>query len=107
LRGREIQDEKKRPLAATTPNGSLALSLHGARRLQPLGKYIVTIGDFLPKGSLLAPGVIDADSQIRPGDEVIITGEKAFGAGRAKMSGWEMVRSNRGVAVELRQIEKL
>jgi archaeosine synthase len=107
LRGREIQDEKKRPLAATTPNGSLALSLHGARRLQPLGKYIVTIGDFLPRGSLLAPGVIDADSQIRPGDEVIITGEKAFGAGRAKMSGWEMVRSKRGVAVELRQIEKL
>jgi archaeosine synthase alpha-subunit len=71
----------------------LALSLHGARRLQPLGKYIVTIGDFLPKGSLLAPGVIDADLQIRPGDEVIITGEKAFGAGRAKMSDWEMVQS--------------
>jgi len=107
LRGREIQDEKKRPLAATTPNGSLALSLAGARRLEPLGSYTVTIGDFLPKGSLLAPGVIDADSQIRPGDEVIIKGEKAFGAGRAKMSGWEMVRSNRGVAVELRQIEKL
>ena len=107
LRGREIQDEKKRPLAATTPNGSLALSLAGARRLEPLGKYIVTIGDFLPKGSLLAPGVVDADSQIRPGDEVIIKGEKAFGAGRAKMSGWEMVASRRGVAVEIRHAKEL
>ncbi len=106
VRGREIQDEKKRPLAMITPNGMIALSLEGARRLEPRGSYIVTIGDFLPKGSLLAPGVVDADEQIRPGDQVIIRGEKAFGVGRAKMSGWEMVESRRGVAVELRHIEK-
>ena len=81
VKGREIQDEQKRPLAATTPSGMIALSLAGARRLEPLGKYIVKIGDFLPKGSLLAPGVMDADEQIRPGDEVIIVGEKAFGVG--------------------------
>ena len=105
VKGREIQDEQKRPLAATTPSGMIALSLAGARRLEPLGKYIVKIGDFLPKGSLLAPGVLDADEQIRPGDEVIIVGEKAFGIGRAKMSGWEMVASRRGVAVEIRHIK--
>ena len=105
VKGREIQDEQKRPLAATTPNGMIALSLAGARRLEPLGKYIVKIGDFLPKGSLLAPGVLDADEQIRPGDEVIIVGEKAFGIGRAKMSGWEMKASRRGVAVEIRHIK--
>lgn len=106
IRGREIQDEKKRPLAMTTPSGMIALSLEGARRLEPRGSYIVTIGDFLPKGSLLAPGVVDADEQIRPGDQVIIKGEKAFGVGRAKMSGWEMVESKRGVAVEMRHVEK-
>jgi archaeosine synthase len=106
VRGRELQDEKKRPLAANTPNGSLALSLLGAARLEGLGRYIVTIGDFLPKGSLLAPGVTDADEQIRPGDEVLVAGERAFGIGRAKMSGWEMVESSRGVAVELRQIKE-
>ena len=66
----------------------------------------MTIGDFVPKGSLLAPGVLDADPQIRPGDEVIIVGEKAFGVGRAKMSGWEMVESRRGMAAELRQMQK-
>jgi archaeosine synthase len=106
VRGREIQDEKKRPLAMISPSGMVALSLEGARRLEPRGSYIVTIGDFLPKGSLLAPGVVDADEQIRPGDQVIIKGEKAFGVGRAKMSGWEMVESRRGVAVELRHVEK-
>lgn len=107
VRGREIQDERKRPLAAMAPNGMAALSMEGARRLESRGSYIVTIGDFLPKGSLLAPGVVDADEQIRPGDQVIIKGEKAFGLGRAKMSGWEMVESKRGVAVELRHVEKL
>jgi len=105
VKGREIQDEKKRSLAATTPSGMIALSLAGAKRLEPLGKYIVKIGDFLPKGSLLAPGVLDADEQIRPGDEVIVVGEKAFGIGRAKMSGWEMKASRRGVAVEIRHIK--
>jgi archaeosine synthase len=107
VRGREIQDENKRPLAAITPNGTLALSIAGAKRLEPLGHYVVKIGDFLPKGSLLAPGVIDADEQIRPGDEVIIMGEKAFGVGRAKMSGWEMIESRRGVAAELRHIKEM
>ncbi|MFZ3147762.1 MAG: PUA domain-containing protein, partial [Methanothrix sp.] len=83
----------------------IALSLAGAARLEPLGRYIVKIGDFLPKGSLLAPGVVDADEQIRPGDEVIVVGEKAFGIGKAKMSGWEMKASRRGVAVEIRHIK--
>jgi archaeosine synthase alpha-subunit len=105
VKGREIQDEKMRSLAATTPSGMIALSLAGAARLEPLGRYMVKIGDFLPKGSLLAPGVVDADEQIRPGDEVIIVGEKAFGVGRAKMSGWEMKASRRGVAVEIRHIK--
>lgn len=106
IRGRELQDESKRPVASWTINGTMALSMQGAKRLEPLGRYIVTIGDFVPKGSLLAPGVVEADGQIRPGDEVIISGEKAFGIGRAKMSGWEMVASSRGVAVELRHIKE-
>jgi len=104
IKGRELQNENKRALAMITPNGTMALSLDGARRLLPRGDYIVTIGDFLPKGSLLAPGVVKADPQIRPGDEVIIQGQKAFGVGRAKMSGWEMVQSKRGVAADIRKI---
>ncbi len=107
IRGREVQDERGKTLTMITPNGMLAISAEGARRLEPLGKYIVTIGDFAPKGSLLAPGVVDADSQIRPGDEVIIRGEKAFGVGRARMSGWEMIESRRGIAADLRHVQKV
>jgi archaeosine synthase len=102
--GRELQDGEKRALAMLTANGTIALSLAGAGRLESLGSYIVTMGDFVPRGSLLAPGVVDADEQIRPGDEVIVRGERAFGVGRARMSGWEMVRSKRGVAVEMRSV---
>lgn len=107
IRGRELQDSGGLTLATETINGSIAISIEGARRLEPCGSYIVEIGGFFPKGSILAPGVTGADEQIRPGDEVIVRGERAFGVGRAKMSGWEMAASRRGVAVEMRQIEEV
>jgi archaeosine synthase len=107
VKGRELQSAERKPLAALTPNGTIALSPEGARRLAPRGGYIVEIGDFLPRGDVLAPGVIEADDQIRPGDEVIVRGEVAFGVGKARMSGWEMVESSRGIAVELRHVEKI
>ncbi|KQC16387.1 MAG: archaeosine synthase subunit alpha [Methanothrix sp.] len=106
VRGRELQSADREALAALTPNGTIALSIEGAKRLLSLGGYIVEIGDFLPRGDVLAPGVTDADDQIRPGDEVIVMGEAAFGVGKARMSGWEMVESTRGIAVELRHVEK-
>ncbi len=107
VKGRELQSAERRPLASLTPNGTIALSLDGARRLVPRGGYIVEIGDFLPRGDVLAPGVTGADEKIRPGDEVMVRGEVAFGVGKARMSGWEMVESTRGIAVELRHVEKV
>jgi archaeosine synthase len=107
VKGRELQSAERKALAALTPNGTIALSVEGAKRLVPRGEYIVEIGDFLPRGDVLAPGVIEADDQIRPGDEVIVVGEAAFGVGKARMSGWEMVESTRGIAVELRHVEKV
>ena len=86
--------------------GSLALSISGAHRISNmLTSYTVEIGDFVPKGSVLAPGVVNANEQIRVNDEVIFCGAKAFGVGRAKMSGWEMVESRRGAAVQVRAVE--
>ena len=93
-------------LARIVPEyGLLALTVAGARRIEEfLAAYTVHIGDFLPKGSILAPGVVGAGAEIRVNDEVVFTGEKAFGVGRAKMSGWEMVESRRGVAVDVREV---
>jgi len=96
-------------LARIVPEyGLLTLTLTGALRIKPfLSSYTVHIGDFLPTGSVLAPGVVNADEQIRVNDEVIFTGKMAFGVGRAKMSGWEMVESRKGVAVDVREVEKI
>jgi Queuine tRNA-ribosyltransferases, contain PUA domain len=67
----------------------------------------VKIDDFVPRGSILAPGVLQADPRIRPNDEVIVLGERALCVGRALMSGNEMIKSSRGVAVDLRHVKKL
>ena len=88
--------------------GILSLTLEGAKQWTNSSvptKY-VEIDDFVPHGSVLAPGVVDATDTIRPGDEVIIEGESAFGVGRAEMSGKEMVESIRGVASKVRHIEE-
>ncbi|MBN1454755.1 MAG: DUF5591 domain-containing protein [Methanomicrobia archaeon] len=88
--------------------GLLTLTLNGARRIADLlAAYTVHIADFLPRGSILAPGVLDAGTAIRVNDEVLFSGEKAFGVGRAKMAGGEMVASRRGNAVEVREVTAL
>ncbi len=86
--------------------GLLTLTVKGARRIENLlSSYTLEIGDFVPRGSILAPGVVNAGEQIRVNDEVVFCGEKAFGVGRAKMSGWEMVESRKGMAVQVREVE--
>ncbi len=45
------------------------------------------IGKFLPECDVLSPKVVNADEEIGPGNDVMVRGEKAFGVGRARMSG--------------------
>jgi archaeosine synthase len=66
----------------------------------------VEIDGFVPHGSVLAPGVVDATDSIRVGDEVVIEGPKAFAVGRAEMAGTEMVESTRGVAATVRHVKE-
>jgi len=98
-----------RVLARLVPDyGLLVLTLAGARRIRErMAEYTVRIDDFIPKGSILAPGVMGAGEAIRVNDEVIFAGPKAWGVGRAKMSGWEMVASRKGAAVEVREVAAL
>ncbi len=96
-------------LAAMVPRyGTLAFTLAGAHQWvdSDAPTKRVEIDEFVPHGSVLAPGVVDADAEIRPGDEVVVEGPKAFGVGRATMSGLEMVDSTRGIAVEVRHVEE-
>ncbi|XVH32467.1 archaeosine synthase subunit alpha [Haloferacaceae archaeon DSL9] len=96
-------------LATMVPQyGVLAFTLAGAERWvdSDAPTKRVEIDGFVPHGSVLAPGVVDADADIRVGDEVVIEGPKAFAVGRAEMAGPEMVESSRGIASEVRHVEE-
>jgi len=106
LRAHDADGEQ---LAALVPNyGTLSLTLAGAKRW--LDSDVPTkraeIDAFVPRGSVLAPGIVDADDDIRPGDEVVFEGPNAVSIGRAEMSGPEMVESTRGIASEVRHTEE-
>ncbi|MFC6953964.1 archaeosine synthase subunit alpha [Halorubellus litoreus] len=96
-------------LATMVPNyGTLSFTLRGARRWleSDVPTKRVEIDGFVPHGSVLAPGVVDADSDIREGDEVVVQGPKAFAIGRAQMHGDAMVESTRGEACSVRHVEE-
>ncbi|MDZ7700791.1 MAG: archaeosine synthase subunit alpha [Halobacteriales archaeon] len=104
-----VHDPDGEQLAALEPSyGLLALTLEGARRWADSTVPVrrVTIDSFVPHGSVLAPGVVDASDGIRVGDEVVVEGPQAFGVGRAEMHGAEMASSSRGVAVDVRHVEE-
>ncbi|MFC6874847.1 archaeosine synthase subunit alpha [Halobellus marinus] len=95
-------------LATMVPQyGVLSFTLAGARvwadSEAPTKR--VEIDEFVPHGSVLAPGVVDASEDIRVGDEVVVEGPRAFAVGRARMFGSEMVESTRGEAVQVRHVE--
>ncbi|MFD1641681.1 archaeosine synthase subunit alpha [Halohasta litorea] len=105
----QVRDNDGEQLATMVPQyGMLAMTLTGADRWvdSDAPTKVVEIDGFVPHGSVLAPGVVDASESIRPGDEVVIRGPKAFGIGRAEMSGFEMVESTRGVASQVRHVRE-
>ena len=105
----QIRNNEGDQLATMVPQyGLLAMTLAGADRwvASDAPTRTVEIDGFVPHGSVLAPGVVDASESIRPGDEVVITGPKAFGVGRAEMSGPEMIESTRGIASEVRHVRE-
>ncbi|MFO8132603.1 MAG: DUF5591 domain-containing protein, partial [Thermoplasmatota archaeon] len=83
--------------------GLFSLTLDGAGWLAGLGRYRVDIEDFTPLGSVFAVGVVDADPDIRCGDEVVVVHDGDIrGVGEAAMNGDEMQESTVGEAVKVR-----
>ncbi|WP_458205897.1 archaeosine synthase subunit alpha [Haladaptatus sp. NG-SE-30] len=104
-----VHDAEGEQLAAMVPQyGVLSFTLAGAKAWveSDVPEKRVEIDAFAPHGSVLAPGVVDADADIRVGDEVVVEGPKAFAIGRAEMAGAEMAESTRGIAVEVRHVEE-
>ncbi|RQG98581.1 archaeosine synthase subunit alpha [Natrarchaeobius oligotrophus] len=105
----QVRNEADTQLATMVPQyGTLSFTLEGAKRWvdSDAPTKRVEIDGFVPHGSVLAPGVVDADEEIRVGDEVVVEGPRAFGVGRAEMFGREMEESTRGIACEIRHVEE-
>lgn len=68
--------------------------------------YRVTIGDFVPQGDILVPGILSADAEILEGDEVLVQNDAIMATGRALMGAYEMRHSTRGIAVKVRRVKK-
>ncbi|ELY60521.1 tRNA-guanine transglycosylase [Natronococcus amylolyticus DSM 10524] len=105
----QVRDRDETQLATMVPQyGTLSFTLEGAEMWvdSEAPTKRVEIDGFVPHGSVLAPGVVDADEEIRVGDEVVVEGPKAFGVGRAEMFGREMAESTRGIACEIRHVEE-
>jgi archaeosine synthase len=87
--------------------GLISLTLNGGKILAKSHSYWVNIDDFTPKGSIFAVGVLDADPQIRIGDDVVVLRDgELMGVGVAQMNPHEMKESNKGEAVRIRHLVK-
>lgn len=88
----------------TFTDGVISVTPYGMQRIyDALKSYWVKI-DFELRGDVFAVGVEEADPRIRPDDIVgIVRDEKVVGVGKAVLSGEEMVRAKKGVAVKVRK----
>lgn len=100
----KIFSEQKQIGMIAKERGLTSLTMEGAERLKEFRNYWVEIyDDFLLKGSVLAPGVKNADKAIRIGEEVLVFKNRALCAvGVAQMNGKEMKESSKGEAVKIR-----
>jgi archaeosine synthase len=111
VRGRypslKIMDKQKQLGMIIKDRGLISLTLDGAMRVIESDKYWVEIfDDFTLKGSVFAPGVKDADINIRVGDEVVVKRNNNLCAvGVAMMNGDEMKSLSFGEAVKVRHKE--
>ena len=110
---RQITDNGVRIATMKAESGWFTLSIEGAERLKKAFPYpklrVVVMNDvqeFIKSGkNVFARHVVEADSEIRANDEVIVVneGDEILATGKAVLSAFEMLESSRGVAVSVRQ----
>jgi len=112
-RVRQILYNDVRLATIRASDGRLTLGIEGARRLHaalPAPGYRVVIREdvagFVAQGkNTFAKHVLEADPQIRAGDDVLVVagGDRLLACGAALLSGKEMLAFNYGAAVRVRQ----
>ena len=83
--------------------GLYRLNLAGGEILKDLGIHVVNIDFNLKTNTVFAPGIVNADPKIIPGDEVVVVFENSVaGVGKAVMTGREMEECGNGIAIKLK-----
>ncbi len=104
---RRMIHEKEQIATLSFETGLYSLNLKGGKKLQDIGTNWVEIDFDMNTNTLFAPGVLDADPNIIPKDEVVVLREnKVVGVGKAVLSGDEMKKATKGVAVRVRHRKK-
>lgn len=87
--------------------GLYSLNLNGGSLLFEKDINCVEIDFNLETNTIFAPGIVKADKNILPNDEVVVVKDnECIAVGRAIFSGEEMEKSNRGTAVRIRHRKK-
>ena len=87
-------------------NDSPFLTLHGIKKYKPMRRFATVdrgaVKFVLSGANVMAPGITEADENIRKGDAVWVRNEErtAMALGYALMGGKEMVEKKKGVAIE-------
>lgn len=110
---RFVLENGKRVATFRAGNGTLALGLELARRLAdatrpPRHRVVVSssVAPFVAKGgNVFAKHVVDADAELRPGDDVLLVDEEdaLLGVGRTLLNPKEMRDFAHGLAVDTRK----
>jgi archaeosine synthase alpha-subunit len=99
--------EKEQIATLSFDTGLYSLNLKGGEALQDIGVNWVEIDFDMKTNTLFAPGVVDADPDIIPKDEVvIIRNDEVVAIGKAVLCGEEMKSANKGIAVKIRHRKK-
>lgn len=100
---RRMLYEKEQLATLSFETGLYSLNLKGGEKLKEIGVNWVEIDFDMKTNTLFNPGVINADPNIIPKDEVVILKDNdVVGVGKAVLSGEEMIKSTKGVGVRVR-----
>jgi len=99
--------EKEQLATLSFDTGLYSLNLPGGERVYEMGVNWVEIDFEMKTSTLFTPGVVDADPNILPMDEVVVVRNgEVMGVGKAVLNGNEMKSATKGVAVKIRHRRK-